>query len=246
MELPDTQKPMMHQEPDGDEGGDIKKKKEIIDIDISLIFGKGGMPHQEPDGDECMPCPPGDEDEECDEDNMDWKSIAKQLLQAVSMMDTHTDAYEDGEEEADGALKAIDHETSRVLWGKQTDDNPMSSYQNANYGATTANGLVMTNPAVTCNNDAYGKLDPDHDGDVDFNSAGDFIDTGKDEPHEGDDGIGPFRKAANDVIQKGSRGRNEKEQGKQKGSFGNSGSGKQERESSSEGEESESEESEMR
>lgn len=159
-----------------DQGGMKKiKKDESINIDIKLIMGGGKPPHfGKPDHDK--------HGDDCDKmDEPDWKSIAKQLLQSVSMMDAHSDGYETGSESAEGALAAIDNETSRVLWGKQDDSNPMSSYQNANYGATTSNGMVMTNPAVTYNNDAYGKLDPDHDGDVDFDDKGDFIDTGKDE-----------------------------------------------------------------
>jgi hypothetical protein len=100
----------------------------------------------------------------------DWKQIALQLLQAVSMMDTHTDGWESGKETPDGALSAIDDETSRILWGKQDDDNPMSSYQNANYSEHTANGLMMDNEAMSYNKAAYGDCDPDMDGDVDFDN----------------------------------------------------------------------------
>lgn len=181
------------------------KKDESVNIDINLILGGGKPPHGmmgKPKNDFDDGCndkfgmpkhgfanegfskwPSGKDEDDQDSDELDWKSIAKQLLQSISMMDSHSDGYENGSESAEGALAAIDNETSRVLWGKQSNDNPMSSYQNANYGATTSNGMVMTNPAVTDNVAAYGKADPDNDGDVDFDSSGRFIDTGKDEPH---------------------------------------------------------------
>lgn len=159
MDLADIGKPE-----EEEEGKSCEDKS--INIDISLIMGKmGGKPHpnfgdkkdEEEGNDAEFPmekaCLPKSFDE--DDDRTDWKSIAKQLIQAVSMMDTHTDGVNSGTEDPDGALKAIDNETSRILWGKQEEDNPRSSYQNANYGQTTANGMVMTNPAEVCNKDAY-------------------------------------------------------------------------------------------
>jgi hypothetical protein len=95
----------------------------------------------------------------------DWKQIADQLLEAISLIDTHTDGWEAGTEDAEGALKAIDNETSRILWGKQEDDNPQSSYQNANYSDKTSNGLMMENPA-----DLFGDVPTD-------------IPTGKEDEH---------------------------------------------------------------
>lgn len=151
-----------------EEKKECEDKSNNICIDISLIMGKmgGKPPHDFKKEDE-------EEEEEgedgsrfgsmpdcgMDDEETDWKSVAKQLLQAVSMMDTHTDGVNSGTEEPEGALKAIDNETSRILWGKQEEDNPRSSYQNANYSETTSNGLVMTNPAELCNKDAYGKQD---------------------------------------------------------------------------------------
>lgn len=224
------------------------KEDKSINIDISLIMDKmGGKPHHGGPGGPGMDHsdkPGGGPDKGmclndlmvCDDD-LDWKSIAKQLIQAVSMMDTHTDGVEAGTEDPEGALKAIDNETSRILWGKQEEDNPMSSYQNANYGKTTANGMVMTNPAVQFNCDAYGsEFDPDIDGDVDFHNP---------EVVKKVDKAEGFKEAANNVIQKGGGGRNEKKRGKQEGSGSDSGFGKQEREPGSESKESESEESEV-
>jgi len=154
----------------------LKKKDESINIDIKLIMGGGKPPmghHGDMDGDKKHGMLPGT----CESDmgEPDWKSIAKQLLQSVSLMDTETDAVESAGMDPQAAIDAIDQMTSRILWGKQDDSNPMSSYQNANYGATTSNGLVMQNPAVTYNNAAYGDLDPDTDGDVDFHK----LDVGK-------------------------------------------------------------------
>ena len=86
----------------------------------------------------------------------DWEMTAKQLMQAISMIDTHTDAYLAGTEKPEGALDAIDSETSRLLWGKQDESNPMSSYQNANYMDRTANGFMMKNMAELFNPGVYG------------------------------------------------------------------------------------------
>lgn len=225
---------------------------EDICIDISFIIKNiNGKPKHH--GEDCSPesysdtpfdgmkpehDKPMKQDKPVDDDCVDWKSVAKQLLQAVSMMDTHTDGVEAGTEEPEGALKAIDNETSRILWGKQEEDNPMSSYQNANYNKTTANGLVMTNPAVQYNKDAYSsELDPDMDGDVDFHNP-EVVD--KVDKKQG------FKEAANNVIQKGSRGSNEKKQGLKESSGSDSGFGKQKSESGSEEEESESKESEVK
>lgn len=89
-----------------------------------------------------------DEDEDDDEDcETDWKSLCKQLLQAISLMDTQTDAAMEEEMTDEEAIKAIDQMTSRILWGKQEDNNPFSSYQNMNYGKNVAAGLVMSKEA---------------------------------------------------------------------------------------------------
>lgn len=77
-------------------------------------------------------------------------------MQAISLIDTHTDSWLEGGEEAEGALEAIDSETSRLLWGKQTEDK-RSSYQNANYMEKVANGFMMDNPATLFNDEAYDK-----------------------------------------------------------------------------------------
>ena len=92
------------------------------------------------------------------DDCVDWKSVAKQLMQAISLIDTHTDGVEDGSERADAAIAAIDNETSRLLWGKQDEDNPMSMYQNASYLDKVANGFMMENPADLFNKSAFGKM----------------------------------------------------------------------------------------
>lgn len=163
MELADLGKPE-----EENKEGECEDKSNNINIDISLIMGKmGGRPGHgmgKPFGEEEDDDDDDDKGKPCikdmlekDDEDTDWKSIAKQLLQAVSMMDTHTDGVDSGTEDPEGAIKAIDNETSRILWGKQEDDNPRSSYQNANYGKTTANGLVMTNPAEVYNDEAYGK-----------------------------------------------------------------------------------------
>lgn len=228
--------------------------KPVPEINIKLILGKGKHPdmpdmqdHDDmPDMDGC--CEP------------DWKSIAKQLIQAISMIDSATDGAMEGDMSDEEAIKAADAMTSRILWGKQEDDNPMSSYQNANYQATTANGMVMQNPAQTFNGAAYGELDPDNDGDVDFLN-GRFIDTGHDEPstfggmhdyphgethentHEDNHGSG-FRKAAEDVVQASSKKRDEVGQ-KPKGRFGNNSFGKPQRKPKSEDAESKIKEGEV-
>lgn len=89
----------------------------------------------------------------------DWKSIAKQLLQAISMIDTHTDGVNAGTEKPEGALQAIDNETSRILWGKQEASNPSSSYQNANYSEHAAAGLMMGNEGNDKDNDDMFDVD---------------------------------------------------------------------------------------
>ena len=97
------------------------------------------------------------------DDCVDWKSVAKQLMQAISLIDTHTDGVEDGSERADAAIAAIDNETSRLLWGKQDEDNPMSMYQNASYLDKVANGFMMENPADLFNKSAFGKMKHEDD-----------------------------------------------------------------------------------
>ena len=97
------------------------------------------------------------------DDCVDWKSVAKQLMQAISLIDTHTDGVEDGSERADAAIAAIDNETSRLLWGKQDEDNPMSMYQNASYLDKVANGFMMENPADLFNKSAFGKMEHEDD-----------------------------------------------------------------------------------
>jgi hypothetical protein len=77
----------------------------------------------------------------------DWKQIALQLMESISLIDTATDGAESGSQTPDGALAAVDDMTSRLLWGKQEDDDPTSMYQNANYTEKTANGFMMDNPA---------------------------------------------------------------------------------------------------
>lgn len=96
-----------------------------------------------------------DEDAEGDKDEDYFERIANQLMQAISLIDTHTDSYLDGKEEPEGALDAIDSETSRLLWGKQDENNKLSSYQNANYGKKVANGFMMDNPATSFNKFAF-------------------------------------------------------------------------------------------
>lgn len=90
-----------------------------------------------------------------DKEDIDWRVVAKQLMQAISLIDTHTDGVNEGTEDPDGAIKAIDNETSRLLWGMQSEDNKLSSYQNANYFGKTANGFMMDNPAKFFNDMAY-------------------------------------------------------------------------------------------
>ena len=86
----------------------------------------------------------------------DWKSLAKQLIQAISLMDTQTDAAMSGEMSDAEAIAAIDQMTSRILWGKQSPENPNSSYQNENYSDSVAAGVVMEKPA-----DLWGDGDGD-------------------------------------------------------------------------------------
>lgn len=85
------------------------------------------------------------EDEEGDEP--DWKALCKQLLQAITDMDSQTDAAMEGGMSDEEAIKAIDQITSRVLWGKQEENNPFSSYQNMNYGKSVAAGMIMDKEA---------------------------------------------------------------------------------------------------
>ena len=101
---------------------------------------------------ECDEEPEGYEHKDCEPD---WKSLCKQLLQCVTLMDSQTDAAEMGEMSDAEAIKAIDEMTSRILWGKQSEDNLQSSYQNANYSDTVAAGMVMENKADLFNNGVY-------------------------------------------------------------------------------------------
>lgn len=114
-------------------------------------------------GDECDGMEKKDHDDDDDDDKEgegdDWKQLAAQLMQAISLIDTHTDGVNEGTEKPEGALEAIDNETSRLLWGKQDEDNPLSSYQNANYGKKTANGFMMENEADLDNEEAYAPKD---------------------------------------------------------------------------------------
>lgn len=163
----------INKEFDDDDGPDcIKKKKdESVNIDIKLILGAPGkMGHGKPG------CNKPGQSMMGDEIQPDWKSIADQLLQSVSLMDTQTDAVEGGSMDPMAAIDSMDQMTSRILWGKQEDSNPLSSYQNANYGESVAAGLNMKNPAELFNNDAYGANDPDHDGDFDINASGQLVD----------------------------------------------------------------------
>jgi hypothetical protein len=65
----------------------------------------------------------------------------------ISAIDTHTDGAKEHRESEDGAIKAIDDETSRILWGKQDPGVKSESYQNANYSEKAAAGLMMDNKA---------------------------------------------------------------------------------------------------
>jgi len=77
----------------------------------------------------------------------DPQQLYEQLLEAISLIDTQTDSALSGANSPLDSIKAIDEITSRILWGKQTPENPDSSYQNANYGEHVAAGLMMDNKA---------------------------------------------------------------------------------------------------
>ncbi len=155
-----------------DDGGCMKKEKEL-NINVILNMGKGGhMGHGEDDRGPMKSILDMDKGEDGEEAHggceIDWNVVGPQLLQVISMMDSHTDAALDGKMPDGAAIQALDNETSRVLWGKQEEANPLSSYQNANYSDSVAAGLIMENPAVLDNKAAYGPMDPDVDSDVDF------------------------------------------------------------------------------
>jgi hypothetical protein len=129
----------------------------------------------------------------------DWKALAKQLLQTISMMDTSSDAAMEGEMSDEEAIKAIDQMTSRVLWGKQEKDNPASSYQNANYTEHAAVGMMMDNEG--------DDKDEDNEGD-DKKPQGPFgMKEGDDDGEEEEEGLqikpGKLKDSAMSALKKG-------------------------------------------
>jgi len=108
------------------------------------------------DGDDWMD---DDYDDDSDEGGEDWEMLCRQLLEAVALMDTETDAALSGDMSYESAVQAIDNMTSRILWGDQEEDNPDSSFQNESYEENAAIGMMMEDDDAGDEDDLFAEED---------------------------------------------------------------------------------------